>query len=159
MRVHTRRQCHVLTGRRAQPKHLRPPHDATTSHRCSSSGAPLIQTNPTEAAKYDGDHNTFANRHRYGNSARSTRAVRPLNAGTTCWRTAWTYPDEQVHVIGHDLLGRDLPAVFGGDLLQQLPAADRYTPAQNADTSGTTAGATPASTPLPQPAIRISQRT
>jgi hypothetical protein len=34
--------------------------------------------------------------------------------------------DEQVHVIGHDFLGHDLPTTFGGDLLQQFaqPADD-----------------------------------
>ena len=38
---------------------------------------------PTDAAKYAGDHNTFAKFRRCGNSWRSTRAVRPLNARTT----------------------------------------------------------------------------
>src|ERR1700676_533427 len=40
-------------------------------------------TYPTHAAKYDGDHNTFANCRKYGNSARNSRAVRPLKARTT----------------------------------------------------------------------------
>ncbi len=40
-------------------------------------------TYPTEAAKHDGDHNTFANHHKHPNPARSTQAVRPLNTRTT----------------------------------------------------------------------------
>ena len=64
------------------------------------------------------------------NSARSTRAVRPLNARTTRLRIGRADSDEQVHVIGHDFLGHDVPSVFGGDLLQQLPPAN--TPARNA---------------------------
>jgi len=47
------------------------------------------------------------------------------------WRVTWPDPREQVHVIGHDFLGQDLPSVLVGDLLQQLAAPAGYPSAQN----------------------------
>jgi hypothetical protein len=41
------------------------------------------ETSPTDAAKYDDEHHTVANRPGYPNSCRHTRAVRPVNARTT----------------------------------------------------------------------------
>ena len=118
------------------------------------SGAPSSPTHsPTEAAKYDGDHNTVAWFRRCGNSWRSTRAVRPVErAHHRCRRIGRPDPHEQVHMIGHHFVRHDLRAMLSRRSVSSSSSRQRATrpPATpDADTSNTTPDADPASTRLP----------
>ena len=70
-------------------------------------------TAPTDAAKYDFDHNVGSRDRRCGNSPRSRREVNPLSWFAMYDGEAFGRGlDEQVHVVGHDLEGDDPPPVL-----------------------------------------------
>lgn len=51
-----------------------------------------------------------------------------------CRGIGWADPHKQVNVIGHDFVCHDLPAMLGGDLLQEFVESTRDPPTKHTPT-------------------------